>query len=145
MFKNPISALKEKITQYIQLKFELIRLEVIERLVNVMGYFAFMMIAIFLFFSFGIFFFLGIAECLKALFNNTIYGYLATAGIILIICIITGLCSKKIIRFFAGKMTIMLTKSIHKEDDPDAASEEWFFHKTWISWAIVTKEKESPV
>lgn len=123
MFKNPISALKEKITQYIHLRFELIRLEIIERLVNVMGYFAFMMIAIFLFFSFGIFFFLGIAECMKELFHNTVYGYLSTAGIILVICLITGLCSKKIIRFFAGKMAVMLTKTYHKEEDTDDSEE----------------------
>jgi len=117
MLKNPISALKEKIAQYIHLRFELIRLEVIERLVNVMGYFAFIMIAIFLFFAFGIFFFLGVAECLKALFHNAVYGYMSTAGIILVFCIIAGLCSKQIIRFFAGKMAVLLTKSNRKEDD----------------------------
>jgi multisubunit Na+/H+ antiporter MnhC subunit len=117
MFKNPLSSLKEKITQYVHLKFELIRLEVIERLVNVMGYFAFIMIAIFLFFTFGMFVLLGVAEYLKVLFGSAVWGYLATALIILIITFIVVGFSKKIIRFFAGKLTILLTKNYHEEDD----------------------------
>jgi len=123
MFKNPISLLKEKVTQYIQLKFELIRLEIIERLVNVMGYFAFIMIAIFLTFTFSLFVFFAIAESLKVLFNSYVYGYLATAGIILVICIITGMLSKKIIRFFAGKMAELLTKNNHIDDDDENADQ----------------------
>lgn len=117
MFKNPFSSLKEKVTQYVHLKFELIRLEVIERLVNVMGYFAFIMIAIFLFFTFGFFILLGIAEYLKALFHNPVWGYLATALIILIIAFIVIGFSKKIIRFFAGKLAVMLTKNYHEEEE----------------------------
>jgi hypothetical protein len=123
MFKNPISLLKEKITQYLHLKFELIRLEIIERMVNVMGYFAFIMIAIFLTFTFSLFVFFAIAETLKVLFNSYVYGYLATAGIILVICIITGMLSKKIIRFFAGKMAELLTKTYHSEEIDEAAEE----------------------
>jgi len=117
MFKNPFSSLKEKVTQYVHLKFELIRLEVIERLVNVMGYFAFIMIAIFLFFTFGFFILLGIAEYLEALFQNPVLGYLATALIILIIAFIVIGFSKKIIRFFAGKLAVMLTKNYHEEEE----------------------------
>ena len=117
MLKNPISLLKEKVTQYIQLKFELIRLEIIERLVNVMGYFAFIMIAIFLTFTFSLFVFFAIAESLKVLFDSYVYAYLTTAGIILVICIITGLLSKKIVRFFAGKMAELLTKTYHRDED----------------------------
>ena len=108
--KNPISSLKEKVTQYIQLRFELLRLEVVERLVSVMGYFAFIIVAAFLLFSFGIFFFLGIAEWFNYLFNSRALGYFLTAVIILVISLITILCSKRIMRFFANKMLILLTK-----------------------------------
>ena len=122
MLKNPISLLKEKITQYLHLKFELIRLEIIERLVNVMGYFAFIMIAIFLAFIFSLFVLFAIAESLKVLFDSYVYAYLTTAGIILVVCIITAMLSKKIIRFFAGKMAELLTKSYHSEET-DAAND----------------------
>jgi hypothetical protein len=115
--KNPISSLKDKVTQYIQLKFELIRLEVIERLVNVMGYFAFIIISIFLFFFLGFFVFLGIAEMLAAVFDSRASGYFATAGIILVLVVLIIMSGKRIIRFFAGRMVSMLTKKKEKKED----------------------------
>ena len=115
--KNPISSLKDKVTQYIQLKFELIRLEVIERLVNVMGYFAFIIIAIFLFFFLGFFIFLGIAELLASVFDSRALGYFTTAGIILILVVTIVMSGKRIIRFFAGRMVAMLTKKKEKKGD----------------------------
>lgn len=119
--KNPISSIKEKVTQYIQLKFELIRLEVIERLVNVMGYFAFIIIAIFLFFFLGFFVFMGIAEWLGNVFANPALGYFATAGIILVLVVLIIMCSKQIIRFFAGRLVATLTrKKDRKEEQHDS-------------------------
>lgn len=115
--KNPISSLKDKVTQYIQLKFELIRLEVIERLVNVMGYFAFIIIAIFLFFFLGFFIFMGIAELLASVFDSRALGYFTTAGIILILVVMIIMSGKRIIRFFAGRMVAMLTKKKEKKGD----------------------------
>lgn len=123
--KNPISSIKDKVTQYIQLKFELIRLEVIERLVNVMGYFAFIIIAIFLFFFLGFFVFMGVAEWLGNVMNSPAGGYFATAGIILVLVVLIVMCSKPIIRFFAGRLVGMLTKpKDHKDENQDDETEE---------------------
>lgn len=115
--KNPISSLKDKITQYIQLKFELIRLEVIERLVNVMGYFAFIIISIFLCFFLSFFVFLGIAEMLASVFDSRALGYFTTAGIILVLVVLIFMSGKRIIRFFAGRLVAMLTKKKEKKVD----------------------------
>lgn len=112
--KNPISSIKDKITQYIQLRFELIRLEVIERLVNVMGYFAFMIIAIFFFFLVILFLFMALAEMFNHLFNSYALGYFCTAVVILVCAVAVVLSAKKIIRFFAGRFVGLLTKQ--KED-----------------------------
>lgn len=120
--KNPISSIKEKITQYIQLRFELVRLEIIERLVNVMGYFAFIIIAIFLVFLITFFVFLAIAVLLSEIFHSQILGYFCTAFVILLCSVFVFLSSKKIIRFFAGKMAWLLTKQ--KEDKTVVEDEE---------------------
>jgi len=120
--KNPISSLKEKITQYIQLRFELARLEVIERLVNVMGYFAFMIIAIFLVFLIIFFVFLALAELFNQWFNSYALGYFCTAIVILICSVFVFMASKSIIRFFAGKLAWLLTKQKDEKrmrDDAD--------------------------
>jgi hypothetical protein len=122
--KNPISSFKDKITQYFQLKFELIRLEVIERLVNVMGYFAFIIIAIFLFFFLSFFVFLGIAELLATVFNSRASGYFTTAGIILILVAIIIMSGKRIIRFFAGRLVSLLTKKKEKKGDYEDDTED---------------------
>lgn len=119
--KNPISSIKEKITQYIQLRFELIRLEIIERLVNVMGYFAFMIIAIFLVFLITFFIFLGLAALLSQLFDSEVLGYFCTALIVLICSFFVFLSGKKIVRFFAGKMAWLLTRQ--KEDKQEEEEE----------------------
>jgi len=120
--KNPLSSIKEKIAQYIQLRFELIRLEIIERLVNVMGYFAFMIIAIFFFFLVIFFIFLALAELFNEWFNSQALGYFCTAIIVLICSVFVVMSSKRIIRFFAGKLAWLLTKQ--KEDKNTALENE---------------------
>ncbi len=117
--KNPISSLKEKITQYLQLKFEVIRLEVIERLVNVMGYFAFMIIAIFFVFLVIFFLFLALAELFNVWFDSYALGYFCTAVILLICSAFVFLSSKSIIRFFAGRMAWLLTRKKEKDEDDE--------------------------
>ena len=120
--KNPISSIKEKVTQYVHLRFELLRLEVIERLVNVMGYFVFVIIAIFLIFLFIFFIFLAIAELFNTFFHSYALGYACTAVIILLCSGFVFMSSKKIIRFFAGKLVWLLTKE--KEAKPTVVQEE---------------------
>lgn len=108
--KNPFSALKEKITQYAQLRYEYVRLELIERVVNVMGYFAYIIVAIFLFFTAVFFVSLGLAEWLSSLFQSKAAGYFSVAGIILLVTLIVFWKSKSIINYFASKMAMLLTR-----------------------------------
>lgn len=108
--KNPFHALKEKITQYAQLRYEYVRLELIERVVNVMGYFAYIIVAIFLFFTALFFVSLGLAEWLSSLFQSKAAGYFSVAGIILLVTLIVFWKSKNIINYFASKMAMLLTR-----------------------------------
>ncbi len=122
--KNPVSSIKEKIAQYIQLRFELLRLEVIERLVNVMGYFFFIIIAIFLSFLAIFFIFLGIAEVLSAWFDSKIWGYIATALVVLLCSAFVFMSSRRIIRFFGGLLIGPLTKPGKKRKNNKPFEEE---------------------
>lgn len=110
------NSLKEKIVQYIRLRLEDFRLEVIERIVDLLGYFIFTMLALFFLFIVLIFTSFGLAEWLSSIFNSQIGGYFATAGIFLILTIIVALNAPVIIRFFAGKMVAILTKKKAKKD-----------------------------
>ena len=119
--KNPFSSLKEKVTQYIRLRYEEVRLELIERLVNVMGYFAFIIIAAFLFFFAFIFLGFGLAAWLGALFHSRSAGLFATGGLFLIIALVVIKLSQRIIRFFSGKMVYLMTKPKKEDEEPEEA------------------------
>lgn len=110
------NSLRDKIVQYISLRIEDFRLEVIERIVNLLGYFIFTILAIFFFFIVLIFTSFGLAQWLSNIFNSQIGGYFATAGIFLVLTIIVVLNARIIIRFFAGKMVAILTKKNSKKE-----------------------------
>lgn len=122
--KNPLQSIKDKVTQYIQLRFEIIRLEFIERTSNVMGYFAFIILSFFLFFLITFFVGFGLAEWFSALFESRTAGYFATAGCFLLITIVIAAFNKKIIRFFADKMVWMLSQTKKKKDSEEEEEEE---------------------
>lgn len=107
MIKN----IKERITEYFNLKFEIIRLELIERLVNVMGYLIFTVLAIFLSFSFLLFLGFGLAEWFGDMLNKPYYGYFIVGGIMLLGLLITIWKSGTIVKFFADKFVSLLTSS----------------------------------
>jgi len=118
-------SLKDKIVQYIQLRLEDLRLEVIERLVNVLGYFIFTILVLLCSLIVLVLTSLGIAEWFSYLMDSRIFGYLLSAGLFLLFTIIIALNSRVIIRLFAGKMLVILTKKSSKktrhlkEDDED--------------------------
>jgi hypothetical protein len=120
--KNPLNSIKDKITQYLQLRFEIIRLEIIERSGNVMGYFAFTILTFFLAFTTIFFMGFGLAAWFSNIFDSAVAGYFATAGVMLVATILVIMLSKNIIRFFASK-TIWLLTSKKKNEDTDEDDE----------------------
>ncbi len=106
MFNN----IKDKVTQYINIRFEELRLEVFERIVNVLGIVIFAITSL-LFLSLS-FIFLGfsLASYLGKLMNSLPLGYLSTFGIFFLIGILLLAFSKPIIKFFAGRMIVIMAK-----------------------------------
>lgn len=114
---NPIAALKDKATQFVQIKLEEIKITTIEKVVKAMSYVAFLVVVCLI--ACLIFFFVGflIAEVFSEWYQSRIYGYLTTAGVYTLILIIIVLCNKFIMRFFANKFVMLL--SADKDDDED--------------------------
>src|SRR5690606_2537023 len=106
---NFFQSLKSKAVDYISLKFEILRLEIVERIVNVIGYLIFTIILLFLVFAIVLFLSYGLAEFFSSLFENRTMGYFATAGVILLITGIVVWQSKNIIKFFANKIVGLVT------------------------------------
>lgn len=120
MFKN----LKDRITEYFNLKYEIIRLELIERLVNVMGYMIFIMLAIFLGFSIILFTGIGLAEWIGDLLGRRYAGYFIMGGVLLVALLIIIWRSKPFISFFANKFVGMLTNSTAQKEAEEIAEEK---------------------
>lgn len=123
MANNLFKSIKESIARYIQLRFIDVKLELIERLSNVMGYFTFVLVLSFLFFFAFLFFSFGLAAWLGEVLGNRYAGMFCTGGIILAIAIIVLLSSKSVIRFFSGKLAAILSRTngskLTEEDDED--------------------------
>ncbi|HET8573395.1 MAG TPA: phage holin family protein [Edaphocola sp.] len=117
--KNLLNNLRESITRYFQLRFASIRLELVDRISNVMGYFTFMLIVAFLFFFAFLYFSFGLAAWLGTLLDSRFAGMFCTGGVILVIAFITILLGKPIIRFFAGKLAVIMLRKRAREDDED--------------------------
>lgn len=105
-----LQPIKDAITRYFNLKIQHLKLEVLERVVTVTGYLVF--IALLLLLLLGVLLFLGfgLAEYFSAILDSRAGGYFATAGVMLLLSIITFLLSKKIVNFFAGKVLWLLTR-----------------------------------
>lgn len=117
--KNLLNNLRESITHYIQLRLSAIRLEAVDRISNVMGYFTFMLIVAFLFFFAFLYFSFGLAAWLGDVFNSRFAGMLCTGGIIVLIAFVAILLNKPIVRFFAGKLAVIMLRKRAKEDEED--------------------------
>lgn len=120
--ENPIKALRQYVTRYINLRFQEFRLEGLERMVNVMGYLIFGAIAFFLgmvMFGFAAF---GLAEWLCYIFDSRTLGYFTVAGFFLLLLIILFIFKNSIFRLVSGKILWVLTKPRTKhqyEEDED--------------------------
>lgn len=104
--------LKDKVTQYFQIRFEELRLEIFERIVRVAGYILFILVSIFFMVISLVFLGFGLAAYLGEVFNSMPLAYLTTFGVFFLLGIVLLLIRKSIIKFFANRLiSIMSNKS----------------------------------
>lgn len=104
--------LKDKVTQYFQIRFEELRLEIFERIVRVAGYILFILVSIFFMVISLVFLGFGLATYLGEVFNSMPLAYLTTFGVFFLLGIVLLLIRKSIIKFFASRLiSIMSNKS----------------------------------
>ncbi len=117
MFGN----IKNKITEYLQLRLEIVRLEIIEKLANAMAYIIFVVMSILVAFIVILFLSIGLAEWVCELMGSRFLGYFIVGGALLLFILIVFMASKHIIRFFGNKFVSILTATKKKStgDDKD--------------------------
>ena len=117
---NVFTKWKDKATQYVDVRLQLIKLGFIERASHVLGTLISMFIMLFL--GFGFFIFLGISLLeffVSILDGNRVGGALLTAAFFGILLGIIVLVRKSIINSFAGIFIKIMTDVGDDDDDPE--------------------------
>ncbi|RYD58746.1 MAG: hypothetical protein EOP56_03935 [Sphingobacteriales bacterium] len=108
---------KHKIAHYIDVRLQLMKLSIIERVSNVLSYFIFAFITLFLGVAILVFLGISIGEALSSLVDSRALGYLMTTGIYVLLFVVLILCRTAITNKFAGVFITMLTHIDDEEKD----------------------------
>jgi hypothetical protein len=117
-----VSEVKEKIVQYIDVYIKLAKISFIEGTGNILSYFMFALICLFLFFCIVLFAGLGLVEVFKAIGFTVLSSFFITMGILVLLLIFILLLRRKITRMFAGGFIKMMAdgrKDDYSEDDEE--------------------------
>jgi hypothetical protein len=118
---NILGRIKDKITRYIDVYLRLAKLNVIDKVSGVFGYFIFILILLFLFFCVVLFLGLGVVELFMLLGFTKAASFFLTIGVYLLLLALVVALRKRIITslsdVFIRKLTEGDTKKEEKADD----------------------------
>ncbi|OJW83515.1 MAG: hypothetical protein BGO69_08575 [Bacteroidetes bacterium 46-16] len=107
---------KDKITEYVDVRVQLIKLSFVERTSHILGYFVYVFIVLSLLLPILIFLGMGLSEAFTELFDSRTAGYFMTLGVYVLLTLIVMLCRKQLINKAAG---IFIAKLTDDDDDND--------------------------
>jgi hypothetical protein len=120
MFSN----VKEKITRHIQIRIDLLKLEVIHRSSGIMSYFMFALICLFIFFSVIMFLGFGLSELFIDAGMSRGASFLLTTGLYLLLLTTIILLRGRITRFFSSTFISILTETSEEKEGTDDEDNE---------------------
>lgn len=104
-----INKWKDKITEYVEVRLNLLKLGFIERFSNILSYLIFVFISLFISVSVLIFIGIGIGEYFSELLDSRAGGFFITAGFFILLLILMVLLRKPITNGFSGIFIRILT------------------------------------
>lgn len=110
LFKSPIEAAKNKVSEYVNLKVEEAKLTTIEKATPIAASITIGIIIIALAFMFFLFIGMALAWYFSNLFDSTALGYLTVAGIFLIFIILIAVLFGKLVKSIANILAKKLTE-----------------------------------
>jgi hypothetical protein len=110
---------KDKITEYVDVRFQLIKLSIIERTSHVLGYLVYTFVALSLVLPILIFLGIGLSEVFTSLFDSRIAGYFCTVGVYIVILLILIAVRKSLISKLTGIFIAKLTEIEEEENEMD--------------------------
>jgi hypothetical protein len=113
------SNLKDKVSQYIDVRVKLLKINFIGRTSGVLSYLMFGMIALFIFFCIVLFLGFGLTEMLVALELPKVAAFFITIGFYVVLLLLLFVCRKPITRFFASGIVRAMTEGDDNEKEED--------------------------
>lgn len=122
MFDN----LKRKLTEYFQLKTEILRLEALEYIVKSIAALLFVSIAVMILLVSGVFLSIGLAVLLNDYLDSTYAGYLIIGGVLLLKFVFILLLRKQLLKYCANKLVHYFTtdKQARNHTDQNPAAKQ---------------------
>jgi hypothetical protein len=114
---NFFSKWKDKITQYVDVRIQLFKLEFIEKTSNVLSYIIFSFVMLLITMSILIFLGIGLGEWLCEVLHTRTGGFFATAGIYIIFMLIIFGFRKQLVRAFSSMFIRILTDDKDHQED----------------------------
>ncbi len=114
-----ISRFKDKIQQYIDVQLKLFKLSFIGTTANVLSYFIFLLIGLFIFFCILMFLGFGMVEMFVALEFTRTAALFMTIGVYVLLLGLLVLLRRPVTEFFASGVITVLTDSDKDDDDDD--------------------------
>ncbi|MBS1584166.1 MAG: hypothetical protein JSS82_01265 [Bacteroidetes bacterium] len=108
---------KDKITEYVDVRFQLIKLSFIERTSHILGFLVYTFVALSLVLPILIFIGIGLSEVFTSLFDSRIAGYFCTVGVYVLLLLILIATRKSLINKFAGIFIAKLTEIDEEKED----------------------------
>jgi len=118
-----ISNLKDKVAQYIDVYVRLIKINFIGRTANLLGYFMFAIISLFLVFCIVLFVGFGLSEVFQGMGVSKMAGFFLTVAFYVLLLIILILSRKPISRFFASGVINVLTEGDDEDENKEKEEE----------------------
>ena len=121
---NIFSRIKEKITDYIDVRVKLIRLSVISRTSGILSYIMYAFICLFILFCILLFSGFGLTEGLIALGLSRLVSTLITLGVYILMLLLLVSMRKSIIKSFSNMFIRVLTEGGEGDEGEDGEDEE---------------------
>ncbi len=104
-----LNKIKEKVTEYIDLQINLLKINLIERSSGILAYIIYLIVILFILLALLLFFCLGMAEAFAALLNSRTLGYFTAFGVYFLFFIVIFLTRKSITRRLRNRFIRLMT------------------------------------
>ena len=114
-----LNDLKQKVTQYVDVRIKLFKLSLIERSASLFSYFLFSLICLFILFCVLLFIGFGLTEVFAAAGLSKMVSFFIVIGIYILLLAIVVALRKRITRFFASGFIRVLTEGDEEQAEED--------------------------